>query len=45
MRKLLRIDLSNNQYRFEDVPPGYANLGGRGLTERNRLRLSHAIVE
>jgi aldehyde:ferredoxin oxidoreductase len=34
MRKLLRIDLSNNQYRFEDVPTVYANLGGRGLTSK-----------
>ena len=34
MRKLLRIDLDANQYRYEDVPPVYANLGGRGLTSK-----------
>ena len=34
MKKLLRIDLSNKQYRYEDVPPLYANLGGRGLTSK-----------
>jgi aldehyde:ferredoxin oxidoreductase len=34
MKKLLRIDLSNKQYRYEDVPPVYANLGGRGLTSK-----------
>lgn len=34
MRKLLRIDLTNRVYRYEDVPPVYANLGGRGLTSK-----------
>lgn len=34
MKKILRIDLSNRQYRYEDVPPVYANLGGRGLTSK-----------
>jgi aldehyde:ferredoxin oxidoreductase len=34
MRKILRIDLTHNQYRYEDIPPLYANLGGRGLTSK-----------
>ncbi len=34
MKKLLRIDLSSKQYRYEDAPPVYANLGGRGLTSK-----------
>jgi aldehyde:ferredoxin oxidoreductase len=34
MKKLLRIDLEANRYRYEDVPPVYANLGGRGLTSK-----------
>jgi aldehyde:ferredoxin oxidoreductase len=34
MRKLLRIDLTNGQFRYEDMPPAYANLGGRGLTSK-----------
>ena len=34
MKKLLRIDLSNSQYTYEDVPAAYVNLGGRGLTSK-----------
>lgn len=34
MRKILRVDLSNRQYRYEDIPAVYANLGGRGLTSK-----------
>jgi aldehyde:ferredoxin oxidoreductase len=34
MRKLLRINLDANQYRYEDMLPVYANLGGRGLTSK-----------
>jgi aldehyde:ferredoxin oxidoreductase len=34
MKKLLRIDLSNKQYRYEDTPAVYVNLGGRGLTSK-----------
>jgi len=34
MRRLLRIDLTKSQYRYEDVPPVYKNLGGRGLTSK-----------
>jgi len=34
MKKLLRIDLAKNQVNYEDMPPMYANLGGRGLTSK-----------
>ena len=34
MKKLLRIDLTNSQFSYEDVPSTYANLGGRGLTSK-----------
>jgi aldehyde:ferredoxin oxidoreductase len=34
MKKLLRIDLTNKQYRLVDVLPVYKNLGGRGLTSK-----------
>jgi len=34
MRKILRIDLAHQQYRYEDIPPLYANLGGRALTSK-----------
>jgi aldehyde:ferredoxin oxidoreductase len=34
MKKLLRIDLSNKKFHYEDVPVAYANLGGRGLTSK-----------
>jgi len=34
MKNLLRIDLSKKQYQFEDMPPVYAHLGGRGLTSK-----------
>ena len=34
MRKILRIDLTHKQYRYEDIPPLYANLGGRALTSK-----------
>jgi aldehyde:ferredoxin oxidoreductase len=34
MKKILRIDLNSNQYRYEDAPPVYANLGGRGFTSK-----------
>jgi len=34
MKKLLRIDLSNKKFQYEDVPLAYANLGGRGLTSK-----------
>jgi aldehyde:ferredoxin oxidoreductase len=34
MKKLLRIDLSNKKFQYEDVPVAYANLGGRGLTSK-----------
>ncbi|MEW6668545.1 MAG: aldehyde ferredoxin oxidoreductase C-terminal domain-containing protein [Thermodesulfobacteriota bacterium] len=32
MKKLLRIDLTNRQARYEAIPSAYAHLGGRGLT-------------
>jgi aldehyde:ferredoxin oxidoreductase len=34
MRRLLRIDLTNKACRYEDLPPAYANLGGRALTSK-----------
>ena len=34
MAKLLRINLDTKKYRLEDMPPAYANLGGRGLTSK-----------
>lgn len=34
MRKILRINLTHGQYRYEDVPFVYANLGGKGLTSK-----------
>lgn len=34
VKKLLRIDLTNRQFRYEDVPSKYAYLGGRGLTSK-----------
>lgn len=34
MKKLLRVDLSRKQFRYEDIPPVYAGLGGRGLTSK-----------
>ncbi|MHB8109824.1 MAG: aldehyde ferredoxin oxidoreductase family protein [Syntrophorhabdaceae bacterium] len=34
MKKLLRIDLTNKQFRYDEIPPIYANLGGRGLTSK-----------
>jgi aldehyde:ferredoxin oxidoreductase len=34
MKRLLRIDLSNKKYHYEDIPFVYANLGGRGLTSK-----------
>ncbi len=34
MKKLLRIDLTRKQFRYEDIPPVYADLGGRGLTSK-----------
>jgi aldehyde:ferredoxin oxidoreductase len=34
MRKILRIDLTNSRSGYEDIPPLYANLGGRGLTSK-----------
>lgn len=34
MKRLLRIDLTKRQFRYEDVPSKYANLGGRGLTSK-----------
>lgn len=32
MLKLLRIDLEKQKYLFEELPPEYANLGGRALS-------------
>jgi aldehyde:ferredoxin oxidoreductase len=34
MAKLLRINLNTKKYKLEDMPPAYANLGGRGLTSK-----------
>lgn len=34
MKKIVRVDLSNKQYRYEDIPAVYSNLGGRGLTSK-----------
>ncbi|HOG12998.1 MAG TPA: aldehyde ferredoxin oxidoreductase N-terminal domain-containing protein, partial [Smithellaceae bacterium] len=34
MKKILRIDLSNRQYGFEDINSVYAGLGGRGFTSK-----------
>ncbi len=34
MKKLLRVDLTRKQFRYEDIPPVYARLGGRGLTSK-----------
>lgn len=34
MKKLLRIDLTNRQARYEAIATPYANLGGRGLTSK-----------
>jgi aldehyde:ferredoxin oxidoreductase len=34
MAQLLRINLDSKKYRLEDMPPVYANLGGRGLTSK-----------
>jgi aldehyde:ferredoxin oxidoreductase len=34
MRRLLRIDLANKAYRYEDMTDVYANLVGRGRTSR-----------
>jgi aldehyde:ferredoxin oxidoreductase len=34
MKRILRIDLSNEGYAYEDMPSVYANLGGRGLTSK-----------
>jgi aldehyde:ferredoxin oxidoreductase len=34
MKKIIRIDLSNSQYQYEEIPSVYANLGGRGLTSK-----------
>ncbi len=34
MKKLLRIDLTNNRFGYEDIPFVYANLGGKGLTSK-----------
>ncbi len=30
--KLIRVDMTNKTIRFEEVPPAYLGLGGRGLT-------------
>jgi aldehyde:ferredoxin oxidoreductase len=32
MTKLLRLNMTDRSYRFEDVPEAYKHLGGRGLT-------------
>ena len=34
MKKLLRIDLTNNRFGYKGSPFVYANLGGRGLTSK-----------
>jgi aldehyde:ferredoxin oxidoreductase len=34
MKKILRINLDTQQSRYEEMPPAYANLGGRGLTSK-----------
>ena len=34
MKQILRIDLGSKTYRYEEVSPVYANLGGRGLTSK-----------
>lgn len=34
MKKILRINLGKGTFNYEDMPEGYAHLGGRGLTSR-----------
>ena len=34
MKKILRIDLTNKRFTYEDMPSRYAGLGGRGLTSK-----------
>ena len=34
MKKLLRINLDEMDYRLEEMPSGYANLGGRALSSQ-----------
>lgn len=34
MKKILRINLADRTYRYEDTPDEYRNLGGRGLTSK-----------
>lgn len=34
MRKILRVNLDNQTYTYEDVRPEYQHLGGRGLTTK-----------
>lgn len=34
VKKLLRINLTNKQFKYEDMLAVYANLGGRGLTSK-----------
>ncbi len=32
MKKILRVNMTDRSYKFEDVPEAYRTLGGRGLT-------------
>jgi len=34
MKKILRVNMDSLQYRLEDIPSHYVNLGGRGLTSQ-----------
>lgn len=34
VKKLLRIDLTTKQFKYEEIPAQYANLGGRGLSSK-----------
>ncbi len=34
MSRILRLNMARQSYRWQEVPPAYAGLGGRGLTSR-----------
>lgn len=34
MPRILRLNMTDKTYRWEEVPPDYAGLGGRALTSR-----------
>ena len=38
MRKMLRVDMGNLEYRVSDLPADYQRLGGRGLTSTLLMR-------